>query len=349
MTTPQNTKPARLYRSRDDRVIAGVAGGIARHLGVDPVLVRLATVALALAAGSGILAYLIAWVIIPEAPRSGEDDYQSRTGNACARIGPNPHDRGHRPGRRRSRPCWHEWAIPSLDEVFWPLVVIAIGGSPADPRGEAMTDDSPTTDPFTQDDERSGLGLGQIVSGALLVMLGVAWLIEAAGWADVPWRGLLAGALIMVGAALMFGARSGSHGGLIAFGMGLAVVLALSSAIAVLADIPLSGGFGEERLRPAAVVEDEYHWGIGSMTLDLRGTTGDLAGREITASVAIGELIVYVPEGVDVTIDAHVGIGEARCSAKPAAASTAGVQVSGGPGALVLDLDVAIGKVEVRR
>lgn len=208
--------------------------------------------------------------------------------------------------------------------------------------------DSPTPDPFAPDDERRGLGLGQIVAGALLVLLGVAWLVEAGGWANVPWRGLLAGALVIVGAALMFGARNGSHGGLIAFGMSLAVVLALSSAIAVLADIPLSGGFGEERLRPVSVVEDEYHWGIGTMTLDLRGTT-DLEGREISASVAIGELVVYVPEGVVVTIDAHVGIGEALVFGEHSSGLDSGVQVSGEAGALILDLDVAIGKVEVRR
>lgn len=128
MTTPQNTKPARLYRSRDDRVIAGVAGGIARHLGVDPVLVRLATVALALAAGSGILAYLIAWVIIPEAPRSGEDAYQAEGATPA-------------PASGRTRmivgiglvvvglSLLARWAIPSLDEVFWPLIVIGSGAA----------------------------------------------------------------------------------------------------------------------------------------------------------------------------------------------------------------------------
>lgn len=47
-------------------MVAGVASGIARHLGIDPVLVRLAFVLLALAGAAGVLAYLIAWVVIPE-------------------------------------------------------------------------------------------------------------------------------------------------------------------------------------------------------------------------------------------------------------------------------------------
>jgi phage shock protein C len=57
---------ARLVRSRDDRMIAGVAAGIGRHLGIDPVIVRILFVVLALAGGGGLLAYVIAWVVIPE-------------------------------------------------------------------------------------------------------------------------------------------------------------------------------------------------------------------------------------------------------------------------------------------
>ena len=63
--------PPRLLRSRDDRMIGGVAGGIAHHLGIDPVVVRLVFVVLALAGGGGILAYFIAWIVIPEVPAEG--------------------------------------------------------------------------------------------------------------------------------------------------------------------------------------------------------------------------------------------------------------------------------------
>jgi phage shock protein PspC (stress-responsive transcriptional regulator) len=55
-----------LRRSGTERIIAGVCGGIGEHLGVDPVLVRLAWVLFTLVGGSGVLAYLIAWVIIPD-------------------------------------------------------------------------------------------------------------------------------------------------------------------------------------------------------------------------------------------------------------------------------------------
>jgi phage shock protein C len=61
-----------LRRTRDDRVIGGVCGGLGRYLGIDPVLMRIAFVILAFAGGGGILVYLVAWVLIP-VERPGED------------------------------------------------------------------------------------------------------------------------------------------------------------------------------------------------------------------------------------------------------------------------------------
>ena len=66
---PPETPPVqrkRLTRSRTDRMIAGVCGGFADYAGVDVNLVRLALVALTLFAGSGIVLYVIAWLILPE-------------------------------------------------------------------------------------------------------------------------------------------------------------------------------------------------------------------------------------------------------------------------------------------
>ena len=63
---PPTEAPPRLTRPRDDRVIAGVCSGIGRYFGVDPVLVRVATVVFVLLAGTGLLAYLIAWIVMPE-------------------------------------------------------------------------------------------------------------------------------------------------------------------------------------------------------------------------------------------------------------------------------------------
>ncbi|MPN24263.1 hypothetical protein SDC9_171658 [bioreactor metagenome] len=57
----------KLYRSKRSRIIFGVCGGIGEYLDVDPTLVRLLWVLLSLH-GIGIIAYVIAWIIIPEEP-----------------------------------------------------------------------------------------------------------------------------------------------------------------------------------------------------------------------------------------------------------------------------------------
>ncbi|MHB8102922.1 MAG: PspC domain-containing protein [Methanosarcina sp.] len=58
----------RLYRSKNNKIIAGVCSGIAEYFNIDPTIVRLLWLLLALSGGAGVIAYIIAWVIIPEEP-----------------------------------------------------------------------------------------------------------------------------------------------------------------------------------------------------------------------------------------------------------------------------------------
>jgi phage shock protein C len=58
-----------LMRSTSDRQIAGVAGGIAEHFGLDPTLVRVAWVLAVVFGGFGVLAYVILWIVLPEGGR----------------------------------------------------------------------------------------------------------------------------------------------------------------------------------------------------------------------------------------------------------------------------------------
>ena len=69
-TDPQQTppKPRQLYRSRSNRSIAGVCGGLGEYLNADVTLLRLVTLFLILFGGLSIWAYIILWVVIPEAP-----------------------------------------------------------------------------------------------------------------------------------------------------------------------------------------------------------------------------------------------------------------------------------------
>lgn len=63
----------RLYRSGEEKILGGVCGGIAEYLNIDPVLIRLIWVAAGLT-GTGILLYIIAWIIIPRNPNHKWDD-----------------------------------------------------------------------------------------------------------------------------------------------------------------------------------------------------------------------------------------------------------------------------------
>lgn len=67
-STTTYDRPARqeLRRSTEDRMLAGVAGGLARYLDVDATLVRIAFVVLTVIGGAGVPLYLAAWLLIPE-------------------------------------------------------------------------------------------------------------------------------------------------------------------------------------------------------------------------------------------------------------------------------------------
>jgi phage shock protein C len=58
----------RLYRSRSNRTLAGVCACIAEYYGWDPTLFRVAWIVLTLLGGSGVLLYLIMWLVMPESP-----------------------------------------------------------------------------------------------------------------------------------------------------------------------------------------------------------------------------------------------------------------------------------------
>jgi phage shock protein C len=92
----------RLYRSRDERMVAGVAGGLAGYFGVDPTLVRLAFVAFTLAGGgTGLLAYLILAILMPLEPAPG-----------ALRAPPGPEAAFHTAAEEETRREAHETEVP---------------------------------------------------------------------------------------------------------------------------------------------------------------------------------------------------------------------------------------------
>ena len=61
-------KTRRLYRSRTDRKLAGVCGGLAQYFNTDATLIRALFVVLALLGGPGLVLYLLMWILVPEEP-----------------------------------------------------------------------------------------------------------------------------------------------------------------------------------------------------------------------------------------------------------------------------------------
>jgi phage shock protein C len=62
------TDRKKYYRSRTERMIAGVCGGMAEYLNIDPIIVRVIWVILGLTGGAGLIAYVLFWLLAPEEP-----------------------------------------------------------------------------------------------------------------------------------------------------------------------------------------------------------------------------------------------------------------------------------------
>jgi phage shock protein C len=125
----------RLTRSEEDKMIAGVCGGLAAYLDVDPVLVRALFVILTLASGMGLVIYLVLWFIMPvDAAVGGTavlkenlNDLNQTVGNSARQLG--------QPGTvgvllillggffLLNQLGWFGW----LGGLFWPLLIVGVG------------------------------------------------------------------------------------------------------------------------------------------------------------------------------------------------------------------------------
>ncbi len=156
-------------------------------------------------------------------------------------------------------------------------------------------------------------------------------------------------ALGIVGVALVVSAWVGRARGLVFLAVPLAIGLGIVAAI----DTPIEGGIGDRDYRPATIaqLESEYRLAIGSMTIDLRDVPIRTGTTEITASVAIGELVVLVPN--DVTVDVHAEAGIGQVSVFGEVDSGTGVERTdierAGVRVLQLDLRTGIGQARVER
>ena len=202
---------------------------------------------------------------------------------------------------------------------------------------------------------RRGPSPVQVLLGALLVLGGIGWLVDASG-AEVPWRALLPAALIAIGLATAAGAWRGRQTGLMVLGVLLTLVLAVAAAADWTVAFPLSGGVGNRSERPATPADlRTYQVAVGNLTVDLSGLqVPEGTTATVRARVGIGQLQVDLPGGVGVRVDARSGLGQVNALDREQNGLGSRLQArsddfDGATRRLVLDVRTGLGQVQVNR
>jgi phage shock protein PspC (stress-responsive transcriptional regulator) len=331
----------RLRRSVTDRHVAGVAGGIARHLDVDPIIVRVALVVAVFFGGAGLLLYVAAWILVPEEGTADEPlglDQRSRT---IALVGV---------GVLAVVAALGDWA-----GAFWFPWPLAIGaalvvwflyrkqqstpeaGGPTPPAydGGLGTDPAASYAPGYDTGYVPAYGTGYDPAGpwasydrprrprnprkrgpillwftlALIALAeGVLGVVDVAGVpvADSAYPALALGITALM---LVVGSFYGRAGGLILVGL----VAALATAAAT-----VGGSIGDETHfyapTDASEVRQAYDFGGGRFTLDLSDVSDvdELDGHDVTIDGVGGVVEVVVPDGMDVDVRTQVVGGQSE-------------------------------------
>jgi phage shock protein PspC (stress-responsive transcriptional regulator)/predicted membrane protein len=354
--------PKELHRSRDERLLAGVSGGLGRYFDISPNFFRVGFAILTLVGGAGILLYLAAALVIPEEGRT-----DSIAADALKRY--------------RERP----WLLVGVALVgiaflsivaqadFWPdsgfawtllvigVITIAIAQRG---RGERQTTAAATqTQPLASESATEPMtapprapkppSLFVPVLGVLLVGAGLLAALSAVG-VDIRWDLALAVGAVVVGAAVVAGAFLRRRtGGLVVVGLTLAgLALAVSAT-----DVRLEGPIGDRVYTPdtAADVSRSYEMAIGEFDLDLSDTTLSPGETPVDVNVGIGDLTIVVPRFVPVDVDATASAGSVSVFGRQSSGVDSDLHVSANGAApnldkkLVIDAHVGLGSVTVVR
>ena len=280
--------PRRLTRSREDRVIGGLCAGVARYFGVDPLIMRIAAVALVFVGGVGPLLYLAGLLLVPDEATGPVADTTTTRGRLLTALGVI--------ALVAAGAVILSGAALFLAELLVPLAVLAFVG-------------------LAVWWIASGEGLGGSTGDILrrmalgLAVLAVCGVIAAGGfWAAAAGGGTVAAALVIAaGVALVVGAFVGRARWLVLPALALALPVAFVSA----AGIELDGGYGEREYRPGSAMEvrDRYEVGAGRLVIDLRNAALPAGDRALELDVGMGEAVLVVPENVCVATRARIGMG----------------------------------------
>jgi phage shock protein PspC (stress-responsive transcriptional regulator) len=369
---------ARLRRSSTDRHVAGVAGGLGRHLDIDPVIIRVGFVVLTFFGGAGVLAYVALWLMVPEDHTDRATLHLDARTRNIALIGVGVLAAlltvGDAFGGGNG---WFPWPLVIIGLIAWLLISsrdrrrarrgwdrtgpppgTPVGTAPA-PAGADGTSsvtgwagEAPSyaaRAPYRpRDPRRAGPILFWFTIALIFLAEGVLGTLDLAGVpvADSAYPALALGTIATM---LLVGSVYGRAGGLILIGL-IATVATVGATVAGEFD----GGQLDRRPTSAEQVQDSYSLGSGEVVIDLSGVTDveNLDGRDLEVHAGMGRVEVILPEGVDVAIDAHVD-GPGHLSVLGGDEGGIDLEdratVDGGVGAPQLDLEawVGVGEVEV--
>ena len=318
-------------RASDDRIVAGVCAGVARHLNIDPIIVRIAVVALTFIGLAGLILYLAAWFLLPEddAERSVAADWFRLDQNepqvrsiglfvaAVVAVVAIVGDGGW-------GLWWLGWWVLPAAFLFWLFVVRPrqrreeLGAQPAawssdpdvlktqvDAYTAAKTAEVLERKRLRHERRRESRALWRLTLSLIAIAIAVTLILDQQ--VDVNGSAYIVAALLAVAVGCLIGTLWGNAGGLVGLGLLLTVALMVSSAVP-------HGRVGEQVREPQTLagLQSSYRHGIGEFELDLSGfgKPSQLAGRRVEITNGIGQTTVYVPKDLPVTLDAKLKGGE---------------------------------------
>ena len=267
-------------------MVGGVSGGIGRYFGIDPTLVRIGFVALALLGGTGLIVYAAALLLVPLDDETAASPATSRDRNlalglliAFVVIGLGLGGFGL-----------------GFGGALVPLGFIALAGLAV---WWLVSGERPSGSPGTVV-RRAAMGVG--------LLIGCFALSVASFFASGLGGGVVVAAIVIAaGAGLVAAAFVGGARWLVLPALAIALPLAFVSA----AGIDLDGGFGERSERPGTLAEikQDYRLGAGELVIDLRDVTLPAGDHPMTVRIGAGHAQVIVDEDVCVASKAEIGMG----------------------------------------
>lgn len=389
-------------------MLAGVAGGLAAHLGINPWWIRWSFILLSIFGGSGVLLYIAAWLLIPDA--NEEDTAVSRwlstvdLSDAGSVFGIVLIGAG---AVILSSQVLHISGAFVAAAIFFAVGVMLYRGdlrsppkAPAPPvppdEAQGVSDDPAAVEPPTREAdgaaspvsgeeasvepiqtagtsvaviepaapqtkpprpprppkpprERSMLGRFTMAIG--LIVISTMALVDISGisfgtvdFGDVfePVHYAVA-AIVVVAGGLLVGAFVGRARWLIFVGILLLPVLLATS----LWSAAFEWSTGERLYSPTNVLEVDspYELGAGQLTIDLTNLSADELAEvgHIKAKLGVGELLIFVPTGVGVVLDARVGLGDIDVPGPDEEGIGPSMSRQFGPSPVVLFIDAQVG------